>query len=65
MKTATEFKTGDWKELKSKLKKLYPKLTDNDLSFDVGKENSLVKRLQTKLGKSEEEIDQILTNIYK
>jgi len=47
---------GKWNEIKGKLKQRYAELTDDDLKFVEGKEDELVGRLQTKLGKSKDEI---------
>jgi uncharacterized protein YjbJ (UPF0337 family) len=48
--------TGNWNELKGKLKQKYGDLTDDDLSFVEGKEDELLGRLQKKLNKTKEEI---------
>ncbi len=58
----TEFK-GNWNELKGKLKQKYGQLTDDDLIFTEGKKDELVGRLQQKLGKTKEEIHQIITDL--
>jgi uncharacterized protein YjbJ (UPF0337 family) len=50
---------GDWKEISGKLKQQYAILTDNDLLFIKGKEEELIGRLQSKLGKTKEEIRNI------
>jgi uncharacterized protein YjbJ (UPF0337 family) len=47
---------GGWNEAKGKLKQKYGQLTDNDLTFAEGKDEELLGRLQTKLGKSKEEL---------
>jgi uncharacterized protein YjbJ (UPF0337 family) len=47
---------GGWNELKGKLKQKYGQLTDNDLTFAEGKDEELLGRLQTRLGKSKEEL---------
>lgn len=47
---------GSWNELKGKLKQKYAHLTDDDLMYAEGKEDELYGRLQTRLGKSKEEI---------
>jgi uncharacterized protein YjbJ (UPF0337 family) len=47
---------GTWNEAKGKLKQKYAKLTDNDLTYMVGKEEELYGRLQKRLGKTKEEI---------
>ncbi len=47
---------GSWNEVKGKLKQKYGELTDNDLVFAEGKEDEMLGRLQTKLGKTKDEI---------
>jgi uncharacterized protein YjbJ (UPF0337 family) len=53
--------TGNWEEQTKLLKEKYPKLTDADLKFDAGKEEELLKRLETRLGKKRDEIIGIIT----
>lgn len=57
-----EFK-GKWKEAKGKLKQKYAQLTDDDLAYAEGKEDELLGRLQTKLGKSKEELHELIDSI--
>lgn len=47
---------GNWNELKGKLKQKYADLTDDDLMYTEGKEDELYGRLQQRLGKTREEI---------
>jgi uncharacterized protein YjbJ (UPF0337 family) len=47
---------GGWNEVKGKLKQKYGQLTDNDLTFAEGKDEELLGQLQTRLGKSKEEL---------
>jgi len=54
---------GNWNEFKGKLKQKYANLTDDDLAFSEGKEDELIGRLQTRLGKSNEEIRRILSEL--
>ena len=54
---------GSWNELKGKLKQQYGNLTDDDLVFSEGKEDELLGRLQKKLGKSKEEVRQIIEKL--
>lgn len=54
---------GTWNEVKGKLKQKYGALTDDDLLFTEGKEDELYGRLQTKLGKTKDEIRKVLENI--
>jgi uncharacterized protein YjbJ (UPF0337 family) len=51
---------GNWNEVSGKLKQQYANLTDDDLLFVKGKEEELVGRLQIKLGKSQEEIHNLI-----
>lgn len=54
---------GSWNELKGKLKQSYGNLTDDDLVFAEGKDDELVGRLQKKLGKSKEEVKQMIEGL--
>ena len=51
---------GNWNETKGKLKKSYAELTDDDLYYAEGKEDELVGKLQKKLGKSRDEVIDII-----
>jgi uncharacterized protein YjbJ (UPF0337 family) len=51
---------GSWNEIKGKLKQQYGNLTDDDLVFAEGKEDELLGRLQKKLGKSKDEVRQMI-----
>lgn len=54
---------GNWKELKGKLLQKYASLTDDDLLFVKGKEEELVGRLVARLGKTKEQIHQLLSDL--
>lgn len=54
---------GSWNEIKGKLKQSYGNLTDDDLVFAEGKDDELVGRLQKKLGKSKEEVRQMIEKL--
>lgn len=54
----TEIK-GNWNELKGKLKQKFAVLTDNDLMYEVGKEDELYGKLQKKLGKTKSELEKL------
>ena len=54
---------GNWNELKGKLKQKFSNLTDDDLMFAEGKEEELFGRLQTKLGKTNEEVRRIISEL--
>lgn len=47
---------GKWNELKGKAKQQYADLTDDDLMYEEGKDDELLGRLQTKLGKTRDEV---------
>jgi uncharacterized protein YjbJ (UPF0337 family) len=54
---------GTWKVVAGKFKQQYANLTDDDLLFKEGKEDELVGRLQKKIGKSKEEIRNLIEKI--
>jgi uncharacterized protein YjbJ (UPF0337 family) len=54
---------GNWNETAGKLKQKFANLTDDDLLFKKGKEEELWGRLQTKLGKTKEELHKIISKI--
>ncbi len=62
MTNLTELK-GNWNETKGKLKQKFAMLTDNDLLLVEGKQDELVGRLQIKLGKTKDEINEIITSL--
>jgi len=64
LKTMTNLKMkGDWNVVKGKLKQRYADLTDNDLLFEEGKEDELFGRLQQKLGKTKEEVRELIEQL--
>jgi uncharacterized protein YjbJ (UPF0337 family) len=54
---------GNWNEVAGKIKQKYANLTDDDLLFKEGKEDELLGRLQNKLGKTKEEIRNLIGKI--
>jgi len=62
MKNLTELK-GHWHETSGKLKQKFAMLTDNDLLLVEGKQEEMLGRLQTKLGKTKEEIQKIISDL--
>lgn len=54
---------GNWEEQKGKLKQQFAKLTDNDLLFVEGKKDEMMGKLQIKLGKSKEELHEIIQGL--
>ena len=47
---------GSWNEVKGKIKKEYGDLTDDDLTYEDGKDDELLGRIQQKVGKTKEEL---------
>ncbi|MDP2238283.1 MAG: CsbD family protein [Bacteroidales bacterium] len=58
----TELK-GNWNEQKGKLKQKFAILTDDDLMFNEGKKEEMFGRLQKKLGKTKEELHNIISGL--
>ncbi len=58
----TELK-GNWNEQKGKLKQKFAILTDNDLMFEKGKREEMFGKLQIKLGKTKEELHNIISEL--
>lgn len=54
---------GKWKEMKGKLKQKIAELTDDHLLLVKGKKDEIVGRLQIELGKSEDEIEAIISDL--
>ena len=55
----TELK-GNWLEQKGKLKQKFAVLTDDDLLFEQGKKDEMLGKIQVKLGKTKEELQEII-----
>lgn len=47
---------GSWNELKGKVKQAYGDLTDDDLTYDEGKEDEMLGKVQKKTGKTRSEL---------
>ncbi len=54
---------GSWNELKGKLKQKWGNLTDDDLTFEEGREDELLGRIQQKTGRSREELIDYINNL--
>ncbi len=52
--------SGNWDTQSKELKAKFPLLTDADLKFEVGKDEELLSRLVTKLGKKREDVISII-----
>ena len=51
----------NWPEMKRKIQKEHPHLTDDDLRYEFGKESELFLRLQEKMKKNRDEIFNFLS----
>ena len=47
---------GNWNELKGKMKQSYGDLNDDDLTYEEGKDDEFIGRIQQKLGKTKEDV---------
>ena len=52
-----------WREQKGKLKQKFATLTDDDLMFLEGKKEEMLARIQIKLGKTKEQLRQIIEKL--
>ena len=60
----THDQTGNWSEQKTQLKAKFPILKDADLHYENGKKEEMMTKLEKKLGKSKEELTQILSKMH-
>ncbi|RME96192.1 MAG: CsbD family protein [Bacteroidetes bacterium] len=63
MSAITDKLKGNWNQIKGELKQQYAELTDDDLTYAEGQEDELLGRLQEKLGKTKEEIKDMIDKI--
>ena len=54
---------GRWNEIKGKIKQAYGDLTDDDLTYEEGKDDELWGRLQKKTGKTKDDLVKWLKNL--
>lgn len=54
---------GNWNELKGKIKQQYAQLTDDDLTYEEGKDDELIGRIQKKVGKTKEQVIQWIQDL--
>lgn len=47
---------GKWNEMKGKAKQKYAELTDDDLTYEEGKDDELLGRIQKRLGQTRDEV---------
>ena len=55
---------GNWNEMKGKLKLKFAKLTDDDLLYIEGKKDIMLGKIQVKLGKTKEELREIIDGMW-
>jgi uncharacterized protein YjbJ (UPF0337 family) len=56
---------GRLNEIKGKLKQKFANLTDDDLLYEEGQEDEFYGRLQQKLGKTKEELKELVNSYLK
>jgi uncharacterized protein YjbJ (UPF0337 family) len=54
---------GNWNELKGKIKQRWGDLTDDDLTYEKGKEDELIGKIQKKTGKTREDIVKFINSL--
>jgi hypothetical protein len=54
---------GYWEQKKEKLKQKFPNITEEDLHYQEGKEKEMIEMLGNKLGKSKQELLNIIVAI--
>jgi uncharacterized protein YjbJ (UPF0337 family) len=54
---------GYWEQKKEKLKEKFPNITEEDLRYQEGKEKEMIEMLGNKLGKSKQELLNIIVAI--
>jgi len=54
---------GQWEQAKGKLKQKYAQLTDDDLTYEEGKEDELYGRIGERLGHAKDEIKKLIAGI--
>jgi uncharacterized protein YjbJ (UPF0337 family) len=62
MTNLTQLK-GNWNVTKGKLKQQFAILTDDDLLLVEGKQSEMLGRLQAKLGKTKEELHELISGL--
>lgn len=56
---------GYWNRIKKRIKQEFPSIRDEDLSFNEGKEQEMLELLGYKLGKTKEEMVNIIVQLEK
>jgi uncharacterized protein YjbJ (UPF0337 family) len=55
--------TGNWNKQALELQKEFSELSDSDLEFQEGKEEELLKRVETRLNKSRQEVIDLIAKV--
>lgn len=63
MSAFTDVLKGKWNQAKGKLKEEYAELTDDDLTYEEGKEEQLLGRIQEKTGKTKQEVKDFIDSL--
>jgi uncharacterized protein YjbJ (UPF0337 family) len=51
---------GNWNQVKGRLKQKWGQLTDDDLSYEEGREDELIGRIQQRTGQAREEVERAI-----
>ncbi|AFD06562.1 hypothetical protein [Solitalea canadensis] len=62
-KSSGTFGQGKWSEQKTKLIAKFPVLTDADVHYEQGNRGEMLRKIETKLGKTKEELDLIIQQL--
>jgi uncharacterized protein YjbJ (UPF0337 family) len=54
---------GNWNEIKGRLKQKWGELTDDDLTYEEGRDNELIGKIQKKTGRRREEIIEYINSL--
>ena len=54
---------GNWNDIKARLKQRFALLTDNDLWFVEGQQDEMLSRIQIKLGKTHDEMNELIFDL--
>lgn len=54
---------GNWNQIKGRMKQAWGDLTDDDLTYEEGKEDELLGKIQEKTGKTKEQIMEFIDSL--
>lgn len=63
MSALTDKLSGNWNEIKGKIKQEYGELTDDDLTYTEGQEDQLLGKIQKKTGKTKSEVKDFIDSL--